>query len=219
MDDNLRAAIAAAVELNEGASDNPYRLSFARKGESGASFGRMQGDLSAQQLARDTLKKALLANGVDIDRATDIVAQLSRPMAANVLGAADDQLVEAALASDAGRSLVDDMDQEILAQVIDAVEVCLDTAQAAGREVEPKAAIYMAMWINMSGPPTTLKVWLAGQDVSLAHHTRRVPAPGDVVTAADMEGYLEATDYYAANPRNFAHLEEAAAAGVAAMTA
>ena len=217
MNQDLRDAITAAVESNEGASDNPYRLSFARKAESGASFGKMQGDLSAQQLARDTLKKALLANGVDMDRATDIVAQLSRPMATNGLDAAADQLVEAALASDAGRSLVDDMDQEILAQVIDAVDVCLGTAQSAGREVEPKAAIYMAMWINMSGPPTTLKLWLAGQDVFLAHHTRRVAAPGDVVTAADMEGYLQATDYFTANPRNFAHLQQAAAAGMSQM--
>ncbi|HEV2550332.1 MAG TPA: hypothetical protein VGU20_23675 [Stellaceae bacterium] len=219
MNQDLRDAITAAVELNEGASDNPYRLSFARKAESGASFGKMQGDLSAQQLARDTLKKALLANGVDMDRATDIVAQLSRPMATNGLDAGDDQLVEAALASNAGRSLVDEMDQQISARVIDDVEDCLDTAQAANREVEPKAAIYMAMWINMSGPPTTLKVWLGGQDVFLAHHTRRVAAPGDVVTAADVEGYLQATDYFTANPRNFAHLEEAAAAGVTAMTA
>ena len=217
MNQALRDAIAAAVEVNEGAADNPYRLSFARKAESGPSFGKMQGDLSVQQLARDTLKKALLANGVDAQRATDIVAQLSRPMAANVLGAADDQLVETALASDAGRSLVDEMDQQILAHVIDDVDDCLDTAQAANREVEPKAAIYMAMWINMSGPPTTLKVWLGGQDVFLAHHARRVAAPGDVVSAADMEGYLQATDYFVANPRNFAHLEEAAAAGMSQM--
>jgi hypothetical protein len=211
MDDALHDAIAAAVRLHEIGDGDPYRLSFAGKGRSGASFGALQGDAGASSLARDTLKAILAAAAIAPAEIDALMAVLAAPCSANPLSAADDRLVAAALAAPAGHSLVDAMDRQILAGLCASVDECCATAQAAKRAVEPKATVYMALWINMSGPPTTLKFWLAGNDVWLDRHATRVAAPGATVSVAAIEDYLQATDYFAANPHSFAALQLAAA--------
>src|SRR5579862_2200810 len=160
MDQDLQNAIAAALKLHEIGHGDPYRLSFASKGNSGASFGSMQGDLSVQPLARDTLRSALLEAQVPSSKIDQIIATLSHPAITNPLSAEDDATVTAALSSPAGRRLVDTMDNQILSEVIDAVDECIAAAETTGHEIEPKATIYIALWINMTGAPTTLKQWL-----------------------------------------------------------
>ena len=73
----------------------------------------------------------------------------------------------------------------------------------------------MALWINMSGPPSTLLTWLSGHSVAMAGSS--VPSPGPVVDAAAIQAYLRATRYFRDNPRNFTHLTECAAAGMNAI--
>ena len=65
MDDQTKTSIRTALRVNEIGRDSPYELLFAGKAKSGASFGAAQGDLAAQPLARDTLRKILEANGVN----------------------------------------------------------------------------------------------------------------------------------------------------------
>ena len=76
------------------------------------------------------------------------------------------------------------MDTTILANVYDALDACIARAAAAGTTIAPKALIYMALWINMTGPPTSLLVWLGGGMPAL----RRPVAPaGAVVDGPAME--------------------------------
>jgi hypothetical protein len=75
---------------------------------------------------------------------------------------------------------------------------------------EAKALIYMALWINMSGPPTTLLTWLGGRSVTMK---RQVPAPSIVVDVPTIENYLRATPYFTSNPSNFPHMQQCVAAG------
>lgn len=206
----LLPALRGALHRHEIGKGSPYRLSFAGKGTSGASFGRLQGDLAnGPAIVRQTFRAALDAAGIAEGKVEALVTTLTRPAATNPLDAIDAALADAALDSAEGRRLVDSMDEALMAGLCRALDRCLAAAAAGGRQVTPEAQVMMALWINMSGAPTTLLRWLGGQAVALA---RPVAAPGTVVDAAAMEGYLGACAYFAANPRNLAHLCRAAKA-------
>jgi hypothetical protein len=215
MDDNLRNAISTALRVNEIGRSSPYQLSFAGKGKSGASFGASQGDLAAQPLARDTLWKILAKSDVPQDRIASIVGQLSGPLYSNPLSTEDDRTVEQALASPDGRDLVDAMDKEIMNGVCQSVVDCENAAAAADIAVAPVAELYMALWINMTGPPTTLKEWVSGNEVWLDSHRNKIAAPTTQINEPMIINYLKSSDYFIANPGNFPHMQEAVAAGSA----
>lgn len=201
-DAQVTTALHRALRRHETGDRSPYCLSFAGKGRSGASFGCSQGDLAHGPAAvRRTLRAVLEAAGVAGPRLEAMMAQLTRPVAANPLDPADARLVDAALDTPEGRRLVDAMDAALMADLAGELDRCL--AAAAGRRVTPEAQIVIALWINMSGPPTTLLRWLGGRDVALA---RPVASPGPVVDAAAVARYLAASAYFIANPRNLAHL-------------
>ena len=172
-DDALKPALRAALRLHEIGDKTPYRLFFAGKGKSGASFGFMQGDLAAgQPEVRQTFLNVCAAAGIGADAAASLVQRLSVPLIVNPLDPAETQQVNDALA--ASSRLVDAMDEAILHKVYASLDTCLATAGAAHRGIAPKALIYMALWINMTGPPTKLLVWLGGRDPGLH---RPVPLP------------------------------------------
>jgi hypothetical protein len=208
-DDAVKPALRKALRLNEIGNASPYRLSFAGKANSGASFGFMQGDLNANQpIVKSTFQQALAAAGIPQDKRAALTQQLSGHLAHNPLTQADTDLVNAALL--ASRALVDAMDEAILQSVYGNLDRCTDTAQDAGRAIDPVALIYMALWINMSGPPTSLLKWLEGEDPGLAEP---VPPAADVVDEDSIEAYLKATSYFVNNPGNFPHIVQSAEAG------
>ena len=47
--ESVKPALRAGLRMHEIGSASPYKLFFAAKGKSGASFGFMQGDLAAGQ--------------------------------------------------------------------------------------------------------------------------------------------------------------------------
>ncbi len=215
LDDAIKPGIRTALRLHEIGDATPYKLSFAAKGKSGGSFGFMQGDLAAgQPNVVATFKAVMAAAGASPGVVQTIEGSLCVHCIANPLDVADTQMVNAALASDRGRPLVDAMDETILGGVYAGLEKCLDAAGAAGRTIETKALLYLAMWINMTGPPTTVVQWLSGRPVSLA---KPIGPAGPVVDGPAMETYLQATDYYAENPHNFPHAMQCAAAGMAVL--
>ena len=57
VDATLLPAIRAAIKANEIGTESPYRLSYARLGVSGASFGIFQGDTNVNHEARATCSK------------------------------------------------------------------------------------------------------------------------------------------------------------------
>jgi hypothetical protein len=204
----LKSAIQTALRSNEIGDSSPYQLCFAGKGKSGASFGATQGDLAANQpIVESTFESALQAAGFSPAEIHEFSAALSVPLISDPLSLSDTQRINAALLN--SKSLVDAMDQKILGGVFADVDRCIGAASEAGRHIEPKALIYMALWINMTGPPDKLSIWLQGGDPGLAG----VPVLGASVSGTDMEGYLRSTKYFRENPGNLPHMLRSAADG------
>lgn len=209
MNDALKSAIRAALRANEIGERTPYELSFAAKGKSGASFGAMQGDMSAgPAYVRTTLSTCLKRSGFNMTEIESVCKKLSVPLIANPLDPTTTGRVNNALF--AGADFVDAMDDALSAEVFRGLDECIEAAESAGRSIDPDALLYMACWINMTGKPTTLLRWLRGEPVTLR---REIRPPGDVVTAEDVRVYLLWTDYFVENPRNFQHLTESVGAG------
>ncbi len=208
-EERYKPALRQALQFHEIGDKSPYQLFFAAKGKSGASFGFMQGDLAGQQpIVQRTFHQCLSASGFSEDEINGLARKLSVHLIRNPLSREDTERVNAAL--DAHRNLVDEMDDAILTGVYSGLDKCLATAANAHRTIQPHAQLYIAMWINMSGPPSKMLEWLAGHDPQLGV---RVGPPGSEVDVPAIQGYLKATSYYRENPRNFAHLEESASAG------
>jgi hypothetical protein len=202
-----------ALRLHEIGDASPYQLGFAGKGKSGASFGFMQGDLAARQPeVQRAFHDALESAGFAEATIEDFAGQLSVPLIACPIAPAERDEINAALL--AGRALVDTMDEEILGKVYASLDACTARAHTAGRSIAPKGLIYMAMWINMTGPPSTLLTWIGGGVPALR---RPVPPLDAVVDGPAMETYLAATDYFTENPHNLPHMMQCAAAGAAAL--
>lgn len=210
--DQIKPALRRALRRHEIGDKSPYQLFFAKKGKSGASFGFMQGDLAAgQPEVQATFKSALAAAGVAKAMVESLTARLSVPLEQDPLAPEETILVNGALL--ASKDLVDRMDEGILSDVYADLDKCIAAAQASGRSIDPTALLYMAMWINMSGHPTTLLRWLRGESVEL-HHA--IAPPGLVIDEAAMKRYLEATKYFIENPRNFRHMADCATHGATA---
>jgi hypothetical protein len=209
--ESLRAGLRAALRMNEIGDASPYQLSFAGKGKSGASFGFMQGDMAAgQSIAQVAFRAALHAAGVPEAKVAALAQRLSVHLIDNPLTPEDTKLVSDALNAPPGRQQVDAMDENIFENVCKDLDQCISSARGSGRQVTPSAQIYMILWINMTGRPTTLLDWLSGKNVSLK---RPIAAPSAVVDAEDMKAYLQATAFFTENPENFPHLMHSTAAG------
>jgi hypothetical protein len=211
LDDNMIPAVRAAVLANE--NSPPYQLTFAGVDDSGTSFGRMQGDLNAhQETVGEVLHAALLAyrnpEGAPLTApyVEYLEGRLQGRQASNPLSALETGIANEALRQSS--DLVDEMDEGIFADICEELDTCIYAADLGGRTIDEHALLDMAMWINMTGPPSLLLDWLASTD--------EIPGtepPGDVVGAAAMERYLGARLFYTQHPGNFVHLRESEASG------
>jgi hypothetical protein len=196
--------IKAAVEANEGAGDAWDSLSYAKVGNSGASFGRMQGDLHANALPRGVLTQILTTAGIAGDAVTRLVQEFSVafPAGCPAALAPDEATINAGLSSAAGQAAIATMDDALFQRIAGYV----DTAIAASPyPIDTEALCYAACWFNMTGPPTNpgMLPWLAAR-------------PGPTVTSAEMQQYLQATAFFSTHPRNFQRLQGIVAAAMAA---
>lgn len=213
--EDLKPGLRLALRLHEIGDASPYRLFFAGKGTSGASFGFMQGDLNAGQTnVTATFRNAMSASRFSAVEIDSLLARLAIHLLENPLSQHETLRVNAALLE--SKALVDAMDEGILQDIYTQLARCTAAAQNANRQIVPKALIYMALWINMTGPPTKLLDWLGGGDPGLQ---TPLPPLGNTVQGADMEGYLKATEHYTENPQNLPHLLDSAARGAAALVA
>jgi hypothetical protein len=208
-DDALRPALCATLRYNEISDGSPYRLSFAGKGNSGASFGFMQGDLAAHQpMVIATFQQVLQAANIPQPMIDTLFSRLSVHLVENPLTQAQTDQVDAALAASA--RLVDAMDETLLGGVLSDLDTCIGCAQANSRQPQPTAQLYLACWINMTGAPTTVLTWIEGAAPALDGPT---PPIADVIDGALTRAYLAATHYFTVNPGNLAHLDQAVAHG------
>jgi hypothetical protein len=210
-DPNLLPAVQTTIRQNEIGDSSPYCLSFACLGQSGASFGYMQGDTNVSALTRATLRYVLSQANTDQTTSNRILSALSRALPnGNPLTKPDTLTVNKALAGEAGQKLVDQMDAKLLKVVLDGLDLCTSAAATNHLSISPIAYLYFAPWINMSGTPTLLTSWLKGAPVN------GVPAPTlPTVLERDAQAYLQSMAYFQAHPRNFAHLEECVEKGAA----
>jgi hypothetical protein len=217
----LRAAILAALFHHEcgGRDDVAYRLSFARLGKSGGSFGKLQADCHADPIARTVIGQILRGAGMPADRARRILEILVAALPRGWPGAAADlAAINAAIAAPAGRKSVDALDQTILTGLVADLEHCAAAAARRGATVEPAALIAMALWINQFGRPTELLRWLGGGAVTLGGR-EIAPPPGAAVTEAQfISGYVAFVPFETAHPGQIAALRDAVAVGVAALS-
>jgi len=210
-DPAILPALRATIRENEIGAKSPYELEFAQKGQSGASFGFMQGDMHVQKDARDTMVAVLTAAGVAPPKITQLMTALTPALPkGNPLNAADAKLVNDALNSATGRPLVDAMDQRIFQGIEKGVDDCVAAAQQGGVTMTPLACLWIAPWINMSGPPSLVLKWLKGAAIN------GVPAPSPpTVDDEEVRAYLQSLAYFQQNPKNFHHYEQCVAVGAA----
>src|SRR5579862_2033187 len=115
-DDAIKPALRAALRFHEIGNASPYQLCFAGKGNSGASFGFMQGDLAAgQPVVTDTFNTALSAAWMARATIDGFRERLSVHLVENPLTPAETSSINAALL--AGSAKVDAMDENILGSV------------------------------------------------------------------------------------------------------
>jgi len=208
-DENLKPALRRGLQVHEIGNQSPYQLFFAAKGKSGASFGFMQGDLAASQpIVQRTFHQCLSGARFSEEEINDFARRLSVHLIRNPLTRTETDRINAALNDN--KQLVDAMDDAILSGVYGGLDKCVTAAANAQRTIQPIAQLYIAMWINMSGPPSKILRWLAGNDPELGV---RVEPPGSEIDLNAIQTYLKATSYYRENPQNFAHLRESADAG------
>jgi hypothetical protein len=199
----LLPAIRAALRENEIGDQSPYVLSYARLGESGGSFGVFQGDVHADPIAREALTQVLTAANVDAGSITRIVDAVSRPCPnGSPLSPADQQTVDDALASPEGRAIVDAVDEKILQVILNELDSSIDAAASVNSQLNEGAQLCIALWVNMTGPPTTLNDWIKGQQVG-----KVAPPAASPVTRDDVTRYLEATKYFTDHPKNLIHFQ------------
>ena len=148
--------------------------------------------------------------GADEDTVTRILGLVSQPCPdGNPLSPEDTDLANAALSSSDGRQLVDQMDDGLLQIVLHGVDTCIAAAQTRSRTIAPVTILYIALWVNMTGPPNVLSQWLAGSP-----QFGVPPAAGPVVLQQDVENYLHATKFFMLHPKNFVHLQQSVQAAI-----
>jgi hypothetical protein len=209
----MMPAIKAALRANEIGPGDPYRLSFAGKGSSGASFGVFQADTAANANARTTLHNVLAAAGMDPGQMQGIMAALSVACPADPLDPGDEAAVNAALDSPQGRALVDALDGQSLAIVCGDLDLANGAAAGAGNAIAGDAQLAICLWCNMTGRPTLMMTWLGGSDVTESGVA--VAAPGVPVLFDDVRRYLTETSFFVAHPQNWIHFSQSVAAGAA----
>lgn len=208
-DPSMIPAVKAALRMNELGAADPYRLSFADLGKSGASFGVFQADTAANIGARSALRLILTAAGVSAPKISAILGTLSMPCNSASLALCDLLAVNAAIAAPAGKQLVDELDEVTLDTVLRHLDQANGAAAAHGKSIEPRGQLMIALWANMTGAPNTLCSWIGGTEVAMVR-----PPPNPIVSADEIESYLRAQQYFVANPRTIPHFLASVAAGV-----
>lgn len=211
-DSSFDPAFICALREHEIGNTTPYKISFAKLGRSGASFGSLQGDLySGPAYVKTTFRQVLWVGGVGPQEVIDgLLARLSVQLRADPLGSEEEAAIDRALSSAAGRPLVDAMDERLLQACLGKLDACITAAHASGRQIAPVAQIAIMLWANMISSTDQLRRWLSGQRVRL---NKLVPPPNEYVTLPDMLKYVASSKYYCEYPDRLNHFQYAVAVG------
>lgn len=217
----FRAGALACLFHHEcgGRESVAYRLSFARIGASGASYGKLQADCHVNPDARTALAQILKASGMASDRIATIQGWLALRMPHGWVGAPEDlRDINAAIAAPSGRAIVDAQDQTLLDGLLTQLERCYGSAARHGVTIADDAALAICLWTNQAGPPNELRLWLAGEEVTLGG-TEITPWPAAAMVTLDglISGYLNHVPFEACYPAQMTVLRDAVAVGLEAM--
>ena len=217
----FRAAALACLFHHEcgGRESVAYRLSFARIGASGASYGKLQADCHVNPAARTAMAQILKVSGMASDRIATIQGWLALRMPHGWVGAPEDlRDINAAIAAPSGRAIADKQDGELLNGLLTQLERCYGSAARHGVTIADDAALAICLWTNQAGPPTELRLWLAGEQVALGG-TEIAPCPAAATVTLDglISGYLDHVPFEARYPAQITALREAVTVGLEAM--
>jgi hypothetical protein len=207
-DSNMLPAIRAAIKANEIGGGDPYSLSFAKKANSGASFGIFQNDTAANPQALATLKSILQKAGLPGAQVSRIIGLVGKPCPTDPLTEDDEAAANDALSSADGKKAVDALDEERLKVICGNLD---DAVDSATNPIEGKAQLGICMWCNMTGPPTTMLTWLGGSAVD--EPGGKVDPPGNPVSFDELTRLLQNTTYFVNNPGNWQHFADSAEEG------
>jgi hypothetical protein len=207
-DPAMLPAIRAAIKANEIGTGDPYALSFAKKGDSGASFGIFQNDTAANSQALDALNSILQTAGLPAEQVQRIIGLVNKPCPTDPLTSDDEAAADAALSSYAGKQAVDALDDRRLTVVCGYLD---QSVQSSVYPIEGEAQLGICMWCNMTGAPTTLLTWLGGSSVDEAGGT--VDPPGNPVSFDDLTRLLKNATFFVNNPDNWQHFADSADEG------
>lgn len=210
-------ALRAAIRHHELGGASPYCLSYARLGSSGASFGIFQADTHASADALATLRSLLYAGGMD-SATIERIAMALREHCPNgcPLTKQDADAVATVMDSPGAKKLIDEMDGRLLKKVRDHVLSTVEAAARASRTVTPAAQLYTALWVNMTGAPTTLNQWIAGGQSQQEHSSLLPASPGAVVGGPDLLAYLGSCLFFREYPQQLERMTVAVQAVLAA---
>lgn len=199
---DFNTALRAALTSNEIGAGNPYQLSFASVGSSGASFGIFQGDTAQNDAALKTLQQALVAAKAPVDLIGRVMGVVSEPCTRyDVARIGALPYCNAALDCPAGHALVDALDEMTFQTVLRRLDMVDQTAAQHSVTLTDSARLAAGLWINMTGAPTTLLNFIAAQKAS--------------VSLSTLTKYLSDTKFFMSHPQNLAHFEASVQAGVA----
>lgn len=220
---NIPAPLAAAIQHALGwheVGNQPavaYRLSFARIGVSGGSYGYLQNDAHSNPAALHTLDLILQGALVPVAQRGRILGELRNPAPSNPLSATDLAAVNAAINSTQGRALVDEMDAKTLAGLLAEVDRCIAAVSEQSAVIARAALIGMALWINQSGEPTRLLQWLGGAHVTIQGRIVPPVKRGDVIDEAAWLSYFGAIPFVVEHPNQLPRMVEAINVGLSAL--
>jgi hypothetical protein len=207
-DSTMFPAIRAAIKANEIGAGDPYSLSFAKKGTSGASFGIFQNDTATNRDALNTLKSVMQKAGVPSDQVARIIKLVGKPCDEDPLTDEDETAANNALSSADGKKAVDALDDKRLKVICGYLD---DAVDAAKDPIEGKAQLGICMWCNMTEAPTTMLIWLGGKAVD--EPGGKVDPPGNPVSFDDLTRLLKYTTFFTNNPGNWQHFADSAEEG------
>lgn len=217
----FRAGALACLFHHEcgGRESVAYRLSFARIGASGASYGKLQADCHVNPGARTALAQILKASGMASDRIVTIQGWLALKMPHGWVGAPEDlRNIDAAIAAPSGRAIVDQQDGALLDGILTQLGRCYGSAARHGVAIADDAALAICLWTNQAGPPNELRLWLAGEQVTLGgREIAPWPAAATVTLDGLISGYLNHVPFEACYPAQMTALRDAVAVGLEAM--
>ncbi|TNC81502.1 MAG: hypothetical protein C9356_09235 [Oleiphilus sp.] len=190
-----------ASHMEDSSQSKAYESTFAG-GDSGLSYGELQSDVAANDLAEETFNDILKASGLFSDAEADELTKKAAKKGAQKSNFTSEELsrIDQALSSPQGKQLINERDnehyQEYLTKWIDKANQAGGSNQNGKGVFDPthpdylEAQAMIAAWANRTGEPDKLSEYLSGGTVFVNDGQTELTMPGEPTLEA-IEEYLK----------------------------